>query len=690
MKPQRAELILLMVACLMAAVIGGQVNVDPMPFAGFGSALTGQAESTSITRFLIGLPIFAALGLIFFRNRVIHFGRTLVFAPLLILVAFMCASPLFSEFPEQSKEAAVSWLIYGAAFALGTAAVGRRQGVWMLAGAIGGGAAIVSAKGIFEFAMIRAVDPTYRIFAGWGNPNSLASMLVIAIPLTLGLCIKLERPYKFIALGASSLQFIALLLTQSKGGFLAAGVSLVVFVALTLIWHRKKEAAIAIAPPIVAALFMAALVASPASESGAAPLTRLASSQEMQEQSSGVRTLLWKSAAELIQQKPGGYGAGTFRFHSAQPGLVEQTVFAHQSFLETGVEGGVVALLALLATGIAWFWLMFAGSRSQTSEQKLLKAAIIASVVAWGAHSMLESTLSTFGIGVLIFAILGAGLQTAADGSSPELLPRGMRLSIAAVVIGFGLVGSAIFARTESSKSAVLTAALNRDVAQMETALAALPEGGESAYLRSLYEAQSEEERYEYLQEAAETFPTTRTLRALASSAMRLENQSAAEAALMRALEYDPNNLSTYQLLVEVYDHFDMEEQAIETAKKAIALESESSFQTRALAEVVPTQTYEIRIWLAQRTDDDREKIKLLQDALDGFVRYRELTVPQIQRFAAEDMPFLGETMDSARAKLTAAADAGQELVELYSEAGNEEAAAAAREAVESLSLDSD
>jgi hypothetical protein len=139
-------------------------------------------------------------------------------------------------------------------------------------------------------------------------------------------------------------------------------------------------------------------------------------------------------------------------------------------------------------------------------------------------------------------------------------------------------------------------------------------------------------------------------------------------------------------LKLEFEDQSGATEAAIATANRIVAVEQTEYLKTRALAELVPTEPFEARIFLAKHEADSDMKIELLQGAIDGFLRYKAVTVPKVRLFDSGGYDFVGETRKRAEEKMSMARDAADQLIALYESAGQSENAEQARQAKISLS----
>lgn len=692
---RRPEFVLLLAAVVLAAVAGGQTLAMPLAGWSLSAALAGDASAVRMTRAVLGLLVFGGCTWVFLTCRSIVLPKFKMQVALGALVGLSLASVVFSSFVAQSLDAWLNWPLYAAALLLAAAASGRISGPLVVLGAAAGAAGIVGLRGVLEFNDIRAIEPTYRIFAGWSNPNAVASLFILGLPLAWAGAARAEGAWKA-ALGCAGVFITAgLLLTQSKGGFVAAGVGLAVFLAFALAWKTDWKSllpgagAIALGVGLVMALPLVPAPGQKAGEGSAgAPLARLGAAGGEAEQSAGFRTLLWQSAVDLVVERPWGWGQGTFRFVSGKPGRTTQTVTAHQNFLQVAVEGGVLALLALLACAALWLGKVLAGAKSLSEDQNVLRAGCVAAVMGVMAHGLLETNLSYVGLGVLVFAVIGVSLQLSADGTAPELAPKSIRQVLALCFFVAPLVLAFFFARIEGAKSGLMAV---QNPAELPAALEAVKSAagfdGEAAAMAGM-QTQDPQERLRLLKDGAARFPNTRTLRALARAHLAEGQNLQAVTVLDRALELDPNNLPALKLKMDALIQQSDFSGAEAAARTLISKEETTTFKVRSLAELVPTETYEARIWLAARVTGAEERRNLLAPAVLGLAEYARLTVPQILRFNQAGMSYGGQTPETAREVLDQGLEAARSLLQIAEDeerAGYREATTELERALSSL-----
>ena len=693
----------LALAAFLAPIIGGQLMVDLQPIQpGFFPAalavLSGGSETPILSHWLIGLVIVVAICVAVWHRRVLHLPRGIVLGPICLLAALLMISLLYSDYRAISLIVLCEWLLCLAAFFAATAITGHGLGPKLVIGALIAGCFIVSVIGLRDYGLEK--DPNWRIFANWVNPNALAGILVIGLFCALGFTVAWKR-IASLATGAGT-AFIgaALLLTQSRGGILVGiGVGSLCFLGLCaamlpnfgarLLAFAKFAACLVAAFALYRACFMAvAMRSSPTGAGAPAMLGRVASSSApAQEQSSAFRLLLWKGAGAQIRQTPAGTGIGSYRFVSTRTGLVQQTQFAHNSYVQLGVEASPAAPICLILALIAWLYEMLRGARRMPPGEAPLRAGVVAAVAGCAAHNVFDSLLYQFGIGVAFFILLGLGLQMAADGVSPEFIPRPGRAAAAlgaiVVVVLLGYLGYArllasqglgsynearALAQTADQEAVASAAESARDA--MVAARDAAPFDGDLWYCGAMT-ARTSQEQLDVLRAAVSLTPCPKYERALARTQTAMNMLPDAEISLAKALMDDPNNLPALLQLVRLFDQAGEYAKAEETAKRLVGVESKPYLRLRAIPEVVPTETFEARVYLADRERDPSRRAQWLRPAMDGWLSYVNLTLPGIRENAKAGLPSVsGATLADAKQNLNTALHVATSLESLYRELG--------------------
>ncbi len=672
---------LLALSIILAVILGGQVSIQTLPIlpGEFLAGLSG-GELPQFAHAIAGIPVVIAAAILLIKRRVIPLPAYKITLALLAFVSVLLISVAMSNFKFASLQSWTEWATYTIAFFTATAVCGRDKGPRLMLQCAVGAGSLVALKGIAEYASMRSTDPSWRIFADYNNPNALAGLFLLLIFPALGLMMSGQRIERFLCGLSATLMMFALMLTQSKGGLIALVIGLISLVVVAGIWGGIKRCGLIILPLLAVAIMVVGM--RPGS------MSRVSQAGETTEQSSGFRSLLWKSAIQLAKDSPEGTGLGTFRHESARPGLNTQTVMAHNSFLQLAVEGGVLAIGLLFLTMLLWIREIFRGARSMPVERNVLRAGVTAAIIASCAHSFVDSDLYVFGIGMLFFALLGIGLQLANDASAPELTPRPMRLSSALLGIVIGIT-SLTFGYLEYSKASVLGRMSQPGALDELKAIPSLGDG-DLEYLKGLWSARMGEPGKQYFEQAAELAPSMKHLRAWARVQAKGKDYVGAEGTLRKALQSDPNNLLTFEALRELLVTQDKADEAKNVAEQEVLVEQTSYFKVRSLPELIPTETASARVYLAKSEPDLTKRAKLLQEALDRYLLYRKITVPRILQAdpVNSGLGFGGETLAEAKDKMTKAKEVALQLAELYRSLKELERAKEAELAVERLEIE--
>jgi tetratricopeptide (TPR) repeat protein len=317
-----------------------------------------------------------------------------------------------------------------------------------------------------------------------------------------------------------------------------------------------------------------------------------------------------------------------------------------------------------------------------------LKIGVVSAIVAALAHNVVDSDLYYFGTGLALFMLFGVGLQLNADGVTPESIQKTPRWSALALslLISIGLFYFGAVEVTKAHVRAHLSRREFEDARAGTQSLSSIASGdGEARYLAGLLSA-SPQERLQNFQAAAEAAPTTKYLRALAREQQAAGNTGAASASFAKALERDPNNLLALKALLELNISLKNEEEIERVAKRLVDVEKTTYFKTRALPELVPTETYFARKVLADHALTPKQKIELLEPAVEGLREYAVKTVPNVVRMAEAGLPeFAGESVQSAGEKLDLGTQTASSFLKAGQVVGDKTLIAKAGEALERI-----
>ncbi len=662
MKTMRAWMPLAATAFL-AAVMGGQISIDPQALVpgAWPIAIFSDPQAAILAHFLLSLPLFVALAIALVKRKVLQVPHPRIAFVAALLGMALLMSLGWSNYRYQSCLALAEWIAYLIAFLATVILAGREEGPKGILAAFASGCGVVAALGLREYAV--QPDPTWRIFSNWFHPNALAGLMAMGVFASIGLAtLAKERAMTFLSGALAVLCMSALVLTGSKGGLLATGITVLVTIILGFLWLKKagvRAAAFAVVLPLIGMLLATVLVAKhpklAGTTGGTSAMSRVANASSTTEQSAGFRQLLWKGELELIKDKPMGYGIGTYRNYSAQPGLTTQTQLGHQSYLQLAVEIGVVgAVLFVVLLGMG-AWEGLRSARALSPERNALRLGIFTSLLAVCLHSALDSDFSHFGIGIAAFILLGVLLQTSADATVPEFTPRPVRF----VLLGLATITSGVllfFGVLDLKLGQLRFAIEGRDAVAaaeaFESARSMAP-GDPRVWALGAKAASSSEEVLSRLETALKFGPTPTLYRQVSDGYVQGGNPTKGAQLLQTALTLDPNNLYTLRRLFELQSKSNPDD-AIRTAQRLVDVEQTPYFKTRSIPELVPTETYEARSFLANQTTDNSRKVELLRPALEGYTQYAIKTVPNLVTYAKAGMDgsMPGESIATATRKL--------------------------------------
>jgi O-antigen ligase len=264
---------------------------------------------------------------------------------------------------------------------------------WLLRASVAG-AWVLALLTLADFASPTAVVEGQMRFAAYGqDPNDVARYLDLGFPIA-ALLLQCEKrwPARVLAGGYLPLGLIAVLLTASRGGFVAAAVALLGCAVLLLRSRgRTGIGAVLSAPVLVAAVWY--LVPSQS-------FARLATIPE-QIQSGGLnqRMNIWTAGWHAFAKSPlMGTGAGTFVSASGMSALDT----AHNTVLDIVIGGGLFALF--VAAGI--FALTV---RAMLKTRGALQVALATSLAVWTVSAMVSTADESRTTWLLIALIALAG-----------------------------------------------------------------------------------------------------------------------------------------------------------------------------------------------------------------------------------------------------------------------------------------
>jgi len=267
----------------------------------------------------------------------------------------------------------------------------------------------------------RLASDQIRFAATGQDPNDLARFLDLAFPLA-ALLVNSERrwPWRLLAGGYLPLGFVAVLLTASRGGFLASVVAMAGSGALLIYGRPKRLLAGAIAlPPAIAALWITVPHGT---------FQRLATiAEQLQHGDLNQRLRIWQAGWHAFVRAPlFGSGAGSF-VSAARLAPIDT---AHNTGLSIAVGGGLVALFIATAIVAAAVW-------SVAQARGPLKWALGTALLVWGVTSLVATVEESRTTWLLLALIALAGRLAEEDaGGLVNCFSRDRRIEVIGQISG--------------------------------------------------------------------------------------------------------------------------------------------------------------------------------------------------------------------------------------------------------------
>jgi len=285
---------------------------------------------------------------------------------------------------------------------------------------------LVFARELTSSCWQKEFDPTLRIFSTLGQPNWLASYLVIVLPISIYMAIATVRKNQKIFFFASSIViFTALVMTNSRAGILGMFFSIIILFLLNLktVFKNKLTWALLIFSfALITSVFGKFLFerffeakdsiqkqsAANQIETSPAPL-----SQAQGTESGEIRLIVWQGALQAFKAKPVfGHGPETFaysyyKFRPASHNATTEWNFfynkAHNEFLNYLANIGLAGTLAYVIFLLSTILILL---RSQNG----VSGAVIAAAI--GYHTTIFFGFSIVATQTSMFLLFAAALSS--------------------------------------------------------------------------------------------------------------------------------------------------------------------------------------------------------------------------------------------------------------------------------------
>lgn len=241
-------------------------------------------------------------------------------------------------------------------------------------------------------------DLTVRVFGHLDNPNILAQYLEFIIPLAFGLFWTVKSyAKKAIFLVAMAIMVLCLILTFSRGGWVAFALSIVVFAIL----KDRRILLLGTVFGFVSVNFLPQPI-----------IDRLLSLGNLSESSNSYRTFIWVSTINMIKDFwYSGVGLGINAFQKLyNASYIREGVFAfhsHNLYLEVLAETGILGMLAFLGVIFSMFRRgITALLNTDDALIKTIVSALLGGMTAFLFHGISENSFYNFKIVFMFWFVI--------------------------------------------------------------------------------------------------------------------------------------------------------------------------------------------------------------------------------------------------------------------------------------------
>jgi O-antigen ligase len=245
-------------------------------------------------------------------------------------------------------------------------------------------------------------------FAQFINKNHFAYLMEMAFGLIVGLVIAERSKQNLLYLAFLSPLWIALVLSNSRGGILAMLAQVVIAMLLLIRWASLR---IALAAVLVAGVIAGTLwvggdrLASNFGTPGNEAVATLTTTRE-----NASRNEIWRATLKLFAAHPllgaglGAYWIGITAYHDASGVLVPQE--AHNDYLELLASGGVIGLAIGVWFAVTVIRLAKKNLWSSTGFVRALRLGAILGIAGVAVHSLFDFGLHLLGNAVVFLTLI--------------------------------------------------------------------------------------------------------------------------------------------------------------------------------------------------------------------------------------------------------------------------------------------
>lgn len=272
-----------------------------------------------------------------------------------------------------------------------------RSRAWIVAGLLAGGvaASVVALAQLFDADAGVIAGNVTRLTGPYSHPNNLALYLVRVAALTVPLAILRTGRLRWMMIGSFGIMSLALLLTFSRGGWLALGVAIMV---MLLVLRRYRWVIWMLIAGAIAAIPGAVLLRERIFDLGGAS-------------SEPTRFPIWRSTWAMIRDNPlTGVGPDQFLYQYGRRyvepiGWPERyTSHSHNFLLDFAVRlgaGGVAALVTMIGAVLAVVWTEIEAVRNDP-----VRLGVLGALIAGGIHGLIDNSYFLPDLAVMFWTFL--------------------------------------------------------------------------------------------------------------------------------------------------------------------------------------------------------------------------------------------------------------------------------------------
>jgi len=245
-------------------------------------------------------------------------------------------------------------------------------------------------------------------FAQFINKNHFAYLMEMAIGLVIGLSFAQRSRQNLVYLAFLSPLWVALVLSNSRGGILAMLTQIVIATMLLLRWAKLR---LALAALLVAGVFVGTLwVGGDRLVNSFVPNGNESALSVANTRENASRNEIWRATMKLFAAHPllgaglGGYWIAITSYHDASGVLVPQE--AHNDYLELLASGGVIGLAIGVWFAVTVIRLAQKNLWSSTGFVRALRLGAILGLAGVAVHSLFDFGLHLLGNAVVFLTLI--------------------------------------------------------------------------------------------------------------------------------------------------------------------------------------------------------------------------------------------------------------------------------------------